>query len=457
MSWADHFDPDDFLESLKSEDEAKTTAHHSELLKEIVYETSKTFAPLRINGLPLSVGEQLDTNKPPAAPLHFVSSFRGDRNAFGYDRNAEGLVAQSDEENDRFMTDVFKMVLEFGAEQTKKETEGLFNEEVDTAFRYVTAEDDCSPHENDLRYLVLGCYDLEDLSFNLLPDRGSIFVEPWRKLVDNCKDTNDKINFIIRFLDRECKNGETSCLYRKIFPYVKRCGSVSVSNSIVELVTKFPHFDTSKENMQNIIDILVENIETVSRLGKKSRASFQNLLSQHQQRRNASSTESDSHDSSCTSDAESVSDNDNDNDGRQDPSPPRRGFFDEPPKLAETSTRSVWQDVEMEADVCIVCLLCEQFANQAKVFESTDLFDRKFNLLFPSSDNRRNVCLFSLSDDKTVSEEFGFFSDDVDLSKNILNLKCLQNFQFCNIFKMLEKYRIVSTKDALFPWTVVKD
>ena len=100
-------------------------------------------------------------------------------------------------------------------------------------------------------------YCLDDLSFQLDPNRSKTLLDPiFKVLVDPPADytlTSPKIRSLRAILDGECSQG-LSCVYRMLYPEVKRAGPIALSPCVLAILTH--GVSIASVNRSSLVEIL---------------------------------------------------------------------------------------------------------------------------------------------------------------------------------------------------------
>lgn len=172
--------------------------------------------------------------------------------------------------------------------------------ELDTYYRLLKHLDDKDTNTNqdaNLPDVRLECrdhsvtrnctYSIDDLQFQLNPDRASVFFEPnvkalMKKILgnDNAKlhpskdnieyrDTMMLVNQIIAALNVKCSAGKACSFYSHYFPRLRLYGPVVMPNSVVTLIKHVTHLCTSIDAFNNYLDLMTSVLSPYIRKSKQ--------------------------------------------------------------------------------------------------------------------------------------------------------------------------------------------
>lgn len=206
-----------------------------DVIKEISHCISETIEPVLINDSP--------------SGHTFLASSKG-QEIIDFDPH-DALLKYLDDKN---TNELFTMVKEI----TNNDTDDHADEDVQEVLTGLHQVPDYHKLTFDLKLVDL-TYNLENLEFNLQPNRAEFYGDILREVVTTFATNSDDKDFIeklIAILNRPCERQSDCAFLQHFFPHVNRPGTVCYSVGVESLITCAPQAIVSKIDYSMWISIL---------------------------------------------------------------------------------------------------------------------------------------------------------------------------------------------------------
>ena len=174
-------------------------------------------------------------------------------------RMVSGMGVETMEKNEETIREILKYTRKMMCKEITREYPE-FSEIIKDSSIYI------DPHTPG-KYINLnqhgfGLYDMNDASFNLIPDRAVVFLSQYESMFPAASDLDGPYQQLKQLLNQKCSNG-LSCYYREQYPEFKCAGPIALPDCVRKIfLIVLPAAGSSSRIINTLIPLLYKMTET---------------------------------------------------------------------------------------------------------------------------------------------------------------------------------------------------